>query len=323
MLKPAWFIVIIFGISLLPAPVAGQFQMPLPPQLSGPLTCAIKIKEQGPSANTCETDSSKAIAAGWVHDPPQFPYRLYLVRGPSIFCRSKPNTDQGKPKDDHCSDATIRRLYGNKNLDLFSSFASSATKSKIYLASSVLSGLIGRVHFDFSFSQVVVANDTGTTALTRKEVQGATSNIMRLVNNGGSATARILIPLLAGGGSNSQSGIGIYVNGGVVGPLNESDSLLGTVGGAVDALTAFAIRSPTSYSLLAELFLGARAGYQYVGGTDPIVPTLPDRSMPFLQLAAGVREGKIARLSVLYTLVRSPYREFMPRFQVSVQTSGF
>jgi len=309
---------IIGMLALSATPARAQFQMPLPPALGRDTTCAIKIVKAYQDQTTRDSlgigdrcrigiDSLRLDTLLTRLYQDRLKMRQWAIRGPSVML----------------GDIELRKLYGNDAISFFSSFAGLLGEETMYLSSSVLAGIIGRFHFDFSFAQVVSSQDTGTSALTRAEFRDATSRVMRLVNNGGSGTARMLVPLFAGGGTVTQRAAAVYVNAGVLGPLSRSDSLTGTFGVAADLLTTYAIRDPNSYALVGDIMLGLRTGYQYVSERWAIAPNQRGQSLAFLQVAAGVRGGGFTRLAVLYTLINGPFQDFMPALQVSVQTSGF
>jgi hypothetical protein len=291
--------------------VHAQFQVPLPAPMDQEQVCRIKAANERRLAEAeslsirddYEVCTIKVKTADLTE-----PTHEWIMRGrPSVFR----------------SDSSIRALYSNKSLQVFSAFFSTVSENRAYLASSVLGGIMGRMHFDLSYAQVVTTGEDRPAGESPEEVRDATSAVMRLVQNGGSATARMLVPFLAGGGTTSKSAAGVYLNGGVIGPLGEADSLRGTAGLALDILTTHAIRKPEDYSLIGDVFVGFRAGFQTVWEDRGIISTVDDKTLTFLQAAIGVRMGDRTLASVLYTLVEDKFKPYAPEFQVSIQAARF
>lgn len=298
-------------VLLVPASLGAQFHIPLTPALSPDTVCAIKLREatrdvadgrkwQVASQDQCvAAQGPDSVRRIFDADPPR---RRTIIRGPTLFS----------------DDGGIRGLYGMKSLRFLGGFASTLTDDNAYLSTDVLSGILGRIHFDLTLAQVVsTGEDGGESAVQRDETRNATSNVMRLLGNGGSATIWLMMPVLATSGTFAQTTVATYAHGGALGPLGRSSDLVPDGGLGVEALTSMAIRHPASYDLQGELLVGARAGVDWVDGE--IAPAASDRrSLPFLQATLGIRRGSSTLLSVLYTVVPSAHRDFVPRLQFMV-----
>jgi hypothetical protein len=217
------------------------------------------------------------------------------------------------------SEDAIRQVYGDSGVDILSDVASTFKSDQLFVQSSIVGGSIGPVYFKASYGQLFSSAESEEPGITQAELRDRSSNLLRLIQNGGSATARVIMPLLWGGGAASQQAAGVYFNAGVLGPLGESDSLRATVGLVTEGLISFAIRNVVTSDLDADLFFGVRPGYQYVFGPDGIIPGNDSRGLLFAQFAGGLRVGGESRFGIFLTLVPEDYRAFVPDLQFTVQ----
>lgn len=313
-----------------PASVAAQFQVPLTPPIRGDTVCAIKADNDDACNAQWDTVNVRALRGSLralerrtdeqgririrdrlfrvePQENEQLKFTRWSISGVSLF---------------H-SDRELRDLYRGSGIQWFDQFQATLTDERIYVASSLLSGLIGRVRFDLSVANAVSSEEEAGPDLTEDQVREGTTNLMRLINNGGSGAARLLTPFRAGGGTNHQIATGAYLNLGAIGPLSDVDSLAFTGGAVAEGLFTWSIRNATSYELEGEIITGLRLGYQWVGDGFYINPTTDDQHLPFVQAAVGIREEGETHLLLLYTWVQKRYREFTPQLQLSVNTSGF
>lgn len=320
--------------SAFPAILAAQFQMPLPPHLSAdsayhiqhPFCVAVRkrLRWQADSAKAARADSAKAAPADSAKVAPA---------DSAGFTRRLDSSDSIKVTKESCrsghwltvvdvfrqGDEVVRKIYGGDGVDVFTDFAATFKSDRVFLQSSIVSGMIGPVFFKASYGQFFSGAEPDEPGVTRDELRDVTGNLLRLIQNGGSAAGRAILPLIWGGGTATQQAAAIYFNAGATGPLGNTDSLQGTIGLAAEGMATFAIRNVASYELDADLFLGVRPGFQQVFGRQSLLPNTSHHTLPFVQFAGGLRVGGEPRLAALFTLVPQRYRTFVPDFQVSLQ----
>jgi hypothetical protein len=217
------------------------------------------------------------------------------------------------------SEAAIRQIYGDSGVDILSDVASTFKSDKLFVQSSIVAGAIGPLYFKASYGQFFSSEESEEPGVTSEELRDRSSNLLRLIQNGGSATARAILPLVWGGGAASQQAAGVYFNAGVLGPMGETDSLRATVGLVTEGLISFAVRNVLSYDLDADLFFGVRPGFQYVFGPDGIIPENDSRGLLFAQFAGGLRVGGESRFGIFLTLVPEDYRPYVPDVQFTLE----
>lgn len=285
---------------------AAQFQVPLAPAWSADRVCAVKMREQNHTSDPCKATAS-TDTINLINALPADSFRhLFYVTHPTLL---------------H-DDIAIRALYAGGKVQLLGGFTTAVTASRAYMSSDLVSGIYGRVHFDLSLAEVVAASDTGTTFQARKQLGDGVANVMRLVNNAGTVAARIVVPIVVGGGTLSQHSFGFAFSGGAIGPLGNKDSLVANIGAVLEATSTGSIRDPDTYKMNAELVLGVRLGINYVFVKDRIAAATTGQMLPFAQVAAGIRQSSKLRFGVLYTLVPNQYQVFMPKFQITFQASA-
>ena len=305
---------------VLPIPVSAQFQMPLPPHA----TPDIAFHIYSPACTLERGDTSRALEM--LGDTVT---RAQLDSLPRYTVRIPGTSDTIQVNGETCrtwlrkgatigTEAAVRQVFGGAGLDVLGDLASTFKSDQIFVQSSIVSGAIGPVYFKASYGQLFSSEESEEPGVSREELQDRSSNVLRLIQKGGSATGRAIVPLLWGGGAASQQSAGAYVNVGAVGPLGETDSLRATVGLVAEGLVSFAVRNLVSYDLDADLFLGVRPGYQHVFGHDRIIPESGSRGLPFLQLAGGLRIGGQTRFGVFLTAVPKDFRPYVPDLQFTV-----
>ena len=297
----------------IPGAVVAQFQIPLPPHASPDRAYHI----YSAVCDSVRKNTGRIIAT--LQTTPRFTRRGSQADSMAV---SQSSCSKGEWLDIgqvFGSPEAVREIYGPAGLDVLGDIASTFKSDQLFVQSSIVAGAIGPVYFKASYGQLFGSEEPEDGSVTREELRDRSSNLLRLIQNGGSATARVIVPVLWGGGAASQQAIGAYFNAGVVGPLGESDSLRGTVGVAIEGLASFAIRNVISYDLDADLFFGVRPGFQFVFGPGGIIPEDDSRALPFAQFAGGLRVGGKSLLSVFLTWVPKAYRDFVPDVQLSVQ----
>jgi hypothetical protein len=156
-----------------------------------------------------------------------------------------------------------------------SKFAANMRDDQIFVLSDIVSGAIDIIPFSIATATVVTKNDTASIS-PDNVVEGVTSDLTRLINNGGTLTARAVIPLLVSEGTNVRSTTATYVQGGVIGPLSTADSLRLSGAWATESVVGFAIRRPDSTAEhIADLVIGIRLVRSF--SEDPIASGFIDR----------------------------------------------
>jgi hypothetical protein len=196
---------------------------------------------------------------------------------------------------------------------LFSRFAANVSDDEAYVTTDIISGLTGRVLFGINYAAVVVKDESGETEAEQRSIESQKANVIRMINNGGTVTARLLFPLLALRGPTGQGAASVYSSLGLIGPLGSTDSLKfsGTI--VAEAVTTQSIRDVTqAASILGQVLVGARMGYAF--SQDELLTATGDKGFPFAQLVFGLLQNDKISLSVLYTYpFEKRYREFSPK----------
>jgi hypothetical protein len=210
--------------------------------------------------------------------------------------------------EDYLGNAT-----GEDGTTLFSRFAANISDDEAYVTTDVISGLAGRFMFGITYAAVVVKDESGVTEEVRRGIESQKANVIRMVNNGGSITTRIQLPLWALTGPTGQTASSVYTSLGMVGPLGNTDSLrfAGTVVG--ELITARSIREFGKVAgILGEVVLGGRIGYAFSEGE--LLTGTGDKGFPFTQLVFGLLQNNKVSLSLLYTHVfEGRYRPYTPK----------
>jgi hypothetical protein len=209
----------------------------------------------------------------------------------------------------------VRTIYGDSGINVLSNLAGSFKSDRMFVQTGVFGGVIGPLYVNASYGQFFSSQESTEPGVTRQELRDRTGNLLRLVQNGGSATIRGILPLVWGGGAASQQAADLYLNVGATGPLGNTDSLRATVGLVIEGLATLAVRNITTFDIDADLFLGVRPGIQVVTGHDGIIPESSSKTLPFVQVAGGLRIGGQPRLSVLLTAVPKRYSLYVPDVQ--------
>jgi hypothetical protein len=204
------------------------------------------------------------------------------------------------------------RDENKSTLGLLTQFATGVSDKEAYAVTDVLSGLMGRVLFAASFA-AVVATDTAGDQVTRRFVEHNRANILRMINNGGTLSARLLFPVHAHSGPTFQSASSVYGTFGLVGPVGASDSLRFASTVVAEMMTSLAIRDVLeSATDLGELLIGGRIGYGF--SESELLAGTNDKSFPYAQLGIGIRKNGALALSALVTWpMERKYKDFAPR----------
>ncbi len=220
--------------------------------------------------------------------------------------------------------AGLEGLYASVgNLSLLSKFAANLRDDQAFVQTDVISGAMGVLPFAISTAVVVARGDTAIVSgggAKLDTVQGPRSALTRLINNGGSLTARLVFPIAFDRGATHAFGASLSVEGGLLGPLGKTDSLKGSSTQVLEAVTKWAIRKPDSSAAeVGELFIGWRLGNAWSDGA--IAPGISSRrSLRFTQVAIGLQTGGSIGLSVLYSLPikAAELTRFVPRLVLNL-----
>jgi hypothetical protein len=202
------------------------------------------------------------------------------------------------------------------SLAVLNQFAANVSNKTAYVTTDVISGSTLGTLFSIQYAAVVV-KDSNQVPDRRHAVEDNTATTMRMINNGGTVTARILYPFWSNGGTNIQQAFSMYGQVGVVGPTGNTDSLRLSGSAVLELMNGIAIRSLGGADVNGELIIGLRGGL--AASEHEFIPGTGDHWLPFGQLGIGLRQSGTLGLSLLYTLVgnKSVFRPYYPKFLVN------
>jgi hypothetical protein len=207
----------------------------------------------------------------------------------------------------------LNSAAGPDGFALFSRFAANVSDDEAYVTSDIITGLAGRVMFAINYAAVVVKDETGDTEAAQRAIENQKANIIRRINNGGTMSARLQLPLFALAGTTGQTASSVYSTFGLVGPTGNTDSLrfAGSVVG--ELVTARTIREfGEAAGILGQVILGGRIGFAY--SEAELLRATRDKGFPFAQLLFGLLQNDKISLSLLYTYpFEERYRGFAPK----------
>lgn len=214
------------------------------------------------------------------------------------------------------------RSTGFESLSILRQFATNIDDEQIFVISEVLSGSIGFLLFGVTYAAIVLDPDS-VGNISADTVRNVTASLSRLINNGGTVTARLQYPIVAGGGTNHQHAASAYTQVGLLGPASEPDSLKASAAFVAEWVHGFTVRrTDVSDQVVAELIVGGRIGWGW--SESLIAPGVSGKkSTGFIQLGVGVARigGEGIGLSVLVTppwLLRDELEEFVPRAVINL-----
>jgi hypothetical protein len=195
-------------------------------------------------------------------------------------------------------------LYGS-GLRVFSAFTANISEKQILILTDVISGAVGVFPFGITHATVVSSADSQGN-LSADTVRRATENVLQLMNNGGTLSARFQYPVFAYGGANTKHSASVYVQTGLVGPLGQPKQVQGSGAAVAEYLLGLAVRKPdTSAALVGELVFAGRLGYARTLGGEILPGADSDKGFGFYQLGVGLQQSGALRLSVLLNHVTS------------------
>ena len=206
----------------------------------------------------------------------------------------------------------------NESVGLLGDLVATGSPASAYVASDVISGLLGRTLFSITYARVVVRDTTADT-LTREIVATDAAAMQRLLNNGGTVAARFVLPMYAAGGVTTQRAMSFYPIIAVDGPLDAQDSLKVVVSLIGEYASAMVIRAPNSTATeLGQLELALRGGW--IASTSRLLSAdKAPKTVGFVQLGVGLRQNGKIGISVLYTRTtsRDVLQPYYPKYLVS------
>ena len=209
----------------------------------------------------------------------------------------------------------MRTINDSAGPTLFSQFSSSVSDKEAFVSTNVISGLAGRVIISINYAAVVVKADSADTT-AKKAIESNTATIMRLVNNGGTLSARFLMPIHATSHATFSSASSLYLTAGMTGPLTTSDSAGLGLSAVGEYMSRISLRDPVQFSSqLGDLVLGARIGAGFSG--EGLIEK-KGKTILFGQLATGLIQNNKLSLSILLSMVPKKYKEYMPSVQVNL-----
>jgi hypothetical protein len=194
----------------------------------------------------------------------------------------------------------LKDATGPDGLALFSRFAANVSDDEAYVTTDIITGLAGRVLFGINYAAVVVKDESGDTEAEQRAIESQKANVIRMINNGGTMTARLQFPMFAVSGPTGQTASSVYATTGLVGPTGNTDSLrfAGSVVG--ELVTARSIREfGEAAGILGQVILGGRIGYAF--SEAELLSGTGDKGFPFAQFVFGLLQNDKISLSLLYT----------------------
>ncbi len=214
----------------------------------------------------------------------------------------------------------LRAAGDSGNLSLFSQFSANVSDKTAYVATDVISGMIGRVLVGIQYA-AVVAKDSAKSDTARNTIEDGSASLLRIINAGGTVSGRVVLPIWAASGVTAQKTASIAATAGMVGPVSNSDSLRFATTLAGTLMLGLPIRdSDPVRTVLGELVFGFHVG----GGWSEsrLLASEPGELVGYYQIAFGLRKGSDSKLgiSVLYTGVkggRGAFRQLVPKLIVN------
>lgn len=240
-----------------------------------------------------------------VTNPARIPQREVLGFRPIPFTQHRPGVAR-----------YLRSSGVASGLTPLSRFSSGISDDNAFLITEIVSGLIGRATFAVQYAAVVAKADVDSAPSARRALEGKRANALRLINNGGTVTGRVLFPVFATRGTNMQAAGSTYIVAGILGAISEQDSLRLSGAMVAEVTGAINIRDVAGPLVAkAHLMVAARAGVTYAE-RDPLGRSR--KGIPFGQLGIGLRQGDSIGLSVLLSIVADgAVQDLVPRMIVN------
>jgi hypothetical protein len=211
----------------------------------------------------------------------------------------------------------LKTTTSDQGLSLFSRFAANMSDDEAYVTSDLISGLVDRVMFAVNYAAVVVRSDSGDSDAEQRVIESQKATVLRMINNGGTLTGRLQVPLHATTGPTFQHASSVYLTAGAIGPAGNVDSLNVSGSLVIEAAGGFAVREfAESAEELGQVVAAARVGYalsesEFLAGTG-------DQGFGFVQVAFGlVQKGAISLSALITWTLEDLYDPFAPKLVVN------
>lgn len=213
----------------------------------------------------------------------------------------------------------------DKSLTLVGSIASSVVTDRAYVSATAISGWVGNTGLQLSYADVVAA-DSGTAALPRKQIHDRVATVMRLVQNGGATTVRLFWPLthlrkwqIHKCGGLYERDARLFLEAGFLGqssddPSGSNRGAAGLVAEMVNVWNIAATKNSTDY--IAQGWIGGRAGYSQVLGGRAI-SDVKQTGVPYIQVMAGLGQKSAVVIGFMYTYVPHAFQQYIKPWQVA------
>jgi hypothetical protein len=211
----------------------------------------------------------------------------------------------------------LNASHAATDLSVLNQFAANLSDKTAYVTTDIISGATLGTLLSIQYAAVVV-KDSNQAPDRRHPIEDNTATALRMINNGGTVTARILYPFWSSGGTNIQQAVSLYGTVGVIGPTGHTDSLRFASSVILELMNGIAIRAlGAGADVNGELVIGVRGGFGF--SEDELIPNSGRSTLPFGQLGIGLRQGGTLGLSLLYTYLgnNTVFRPYYPKFLVN------
>lgn len=194
-------------------------------------------------------------------------------------------------------------------------FAANIRNDQIFVTTDIIDGAIGPVPFGIASAAVVTQSDS----VGGQEIEGLTSDLTRLVYNGGTLALRLTLPFVLATWTDVGALASLGLQAGLLGDLSEPDALAASFTSSLDANLRFRVLSLVDDSPVGSILVPLRVGWAYSEndfGPDPF----EFNNFGFLQVGFGLADpsGKF-KLTALFTHpFRGEVQEALPRFVLSL-----
>jgi len=213
---------------------------------------------------------------------------------------------------------------------LLRDFSANVRHDQILALVDLISGGAGPILLSATTAAVVTEDDevkSGDAPSDSVVAEGLTSNLTRLIYNGGTASIRAAAPYAIYSSDAVRFAAAAVVQGGVLGSLSQPDSLKAAFTVTHESMFYVTVSKPernedgavTGFNPAGSIVFPLRVGFAW-SESDFASGVLDTRSFGFLQAGVGITdiEGQF-KLAILYTLpFPSAVQEFVPRLSVSL-----
>jgi hypothetical protein len=197
------------------------------------------------------------------------------------------------------------------------------TDDRAYALTSIFTGYVTRnIFLDFSAARAVSNKDTTAATLTTEEFRRRISNVLTLIQNGGSLSGRVVGQWQSNADATRPTwgSVGFNLSGGGVGVLGEGGDKRGTIGGTLEAMGSVRLRNQALTEVIGEAYGGLRAGVQQVFGG--VLETDGQARLPYAQIVFQLRARGTTVLGLSANLVSREFKSYVAPVQL-VTTTAF